>query len=174
MASRLSYEHMQHVEPVALVQAGSSGHAMREARLFGLCEVFKAVDALQECAARHGTRNSGGYQDGAGECASGNLAIKDGALGTGFVDAAAALRASHVKLYYRSALATEAGDWQVLAALGEFYRLIGCPEPLLRAPVPDVATAVSYFEQAHVMQAGDPFIWDRLARLNPSTMPEDP
>eukprot|EP00927_Polykrikos_kofoidii_P060349 TRINITY_DN55344_c0_g1_i1.p1 TRINITY_DN55344_c0_g1~~TRINITY_DN55344_c0_g1_i1.p1 ORF type:complete len:593 (+),score=56.92 TRINITY_DN55344_c0_g1_i1:65-1843(+) len=76
------------------------------------------------------------------------------------------LRAAHVALYYRSAVAAEAGDWEVFAALGEFYRLVGCPELPFREPAPDISTALSYFEQARGIQPAAPFVEDRLAWLS--------
>jgi len=104
--------------------AGGVADAERETRLFGLSELFLATDGLAELR---------------------------GAGGPGSASGASAVRAAHVALYYRSTIAAERRDWGVVAALGEFYRLVGCPRPSLDGPVPDVPTALSYFEQARAM-----------------------
>jgi len=110
----------------------------------GVGELFAAVDLLEAC---------------------GNGGAHGSDRGSELKDSTAALRRLHMALYYRYTLAMEAGSWEVLAALGEFYRLVGCPAPPLCQPHPDNVTALSYFEQAHCMAPSSPFVLDRLARL---------
>merc|ERR1712014_109490 len=76
-----------------------------------------------------------------------------------------ALRAAHVALYFRSAIAQEEAYWEVFAGIGEFYRLVGCPKPPFYAPSPDQATSASYFEQAFGIEPRALFVKDRLARI---------
>jgi len=116
--------------------AGGVTAMARDCRLFGFCEFFLATEGLDaRCAATPRNKPS---------------------------EAMSALRATHVSMYYRSTLATEVGNWEVLAALGEFYRLIGCPEWPPSEPAPDMATAMSYFEQAKAMTETSAFVQDRL------------
>lgn len=112
-----------------------SGAGARE-RLFGLGELFPAMASLRPA--------------GSPSCGEG---------------AEAAFRAAHGRLYFRSTLAAETGDWEVLAALGEFYRLLACPEASPGGPAPYMATALSYLEQARALAPGAPFVQDRLQRL---------
>lgn len=149
MASRQAFEHARQLSPEAKVPPIPSSANTKEAapamQLYGLCELFVALDILKN-----------------------NSAIplpSSPRPTTGERDTAGALRAAHVSLYYRSAVAIEAGSWEVLAALGEFYRLVGCPDPALRNPLPDEATARSYFEQARSIAPAEQFLTDRLALL---------
>lgn len=127
---------------IALTAAPSSPEMVSPggSQLWGLCELFMAVETLCEHSSGATPREAG-------------------------------LRAAHVALYYRSALAAEAGDWEVFAALGEFYRLVGCPDLPFRAPAPNVATSVSYFEQARGIRPTAPFLEERLARLAAAPTP---
>eukprot|EP00929_Paragymnodinium_shiwhaense_P028323 TRINITY_DN16435_c0_g1_i1.p1 TRINITY_DN16435_c0_g1~~TRINITY_DN16435_c0_g1_i1.p1 ORF type:complete len:638 (-),score=95.03 TRINITY_DN16435_c0_g1_i1:81-1925(-) len=73
---------------------------------------------------------------------------------------------AHTHFYSRSLIALEVGNWEVMVALGEFYRLVGCVTLPCDAPAPDLSTALSYFEQADSMRPGARiFLEDRLLRL---------
>merc|ERR1740121_662370 len=140
-AARLAFEHARSLATEEDQAVGGN------ARLLGLCEFFAALEALQ-----------GLQLDGAAKLSS------PAPVGTN--NHGATQRAAHIALYYRSLVATEAGSWETLAALGEYYRLIGCPELHARGPAPDQATAMSYFRQAQGHAPGAfPFIEDRISRL---------
>lgn len=108
-------------------------------RLLGHCEFFAAIDTLKS-----------------------HLEV-DGAATNG---RESALRAVNTALYLRFLLASEVASWDVLVGLGEFYRLVGCPEPSLRHPAPHAVTALSYFKQAWSIKPGSVFVRDRILRLD--------
>jgi len=128
--------------------AGGVKDAERDARIFGYSELFAAAQSLGAATGQGSPSSTFGCDLAAG------------------VGAAPTMRAVHTSLYYRSTLVGKAEDWEVLAALGEFYRLIGCPSPTLEAPQPDIPTAVSYFEQAKAMAPTSRFVLQRLAILS--------
>eukprot|EP00928_Gymnodinium_smaydae_P004900 TRINITY_DN11678_c1_g1_i1.p1 TRINITY_DN11678_c1_g1~~TRINITY_DN11678_c1_g1_i1.p1 ORF type:complete len:757 (+),score=172.63 TRINITY_DN11678_c1_g1_i1:113-2383(+) len=133
-------------------------------RLWNLCEFFLAVEALRlRVDEVQGTREGrpGGLTNGGGRAAGAHRVRPSGltALARNF-------REGHVELYYRSALAAEAGNAEVFAAVGEFYRRVGCPSMMpFSAPVPDIETAASYFEQALSVDAEARLARQRLDSL---------
>lgn len=139
-------------------------------KLFGLCELFVAVETLEGhwSSAVQGVF-SAGEAGGAASSTSGSRERRQGSrdsCASNCGGPAAALRGAHAAVYLRSALAAEAGGWEEYAGLGEFYRLVGCPGPPLREAAPHLATARSYFEQALAIAPGAPFVLERLAWLS--------
>mmetsp|Transcript_45756 Transcript_45756/g.82812 ORF Transcript_45756/g.82812 Transcript_45756/m.82812 type:complete len:641 (+) Transcript_45756:34-1956(+) len=176
-SSRLCFEHARRLS-LSTEAADSHGFAPSQVRLFGLGEFFVALESFSGRVSGKSKlvgpspRESSSGPAGSGASwrsrpGSGNSGVA--APMTEEEAAAAALRAAHAALYYQSMIAVEAGSWQTLAALGEFYTLIGRPEPPLppSCTVRDTATAVSYFEQARSMAPpGEaPFVEERLKWL---------
>lgn len=158
MAARMSFDHAQAY--LGKWEDWAQPGIGKQLRLFGLCEFFVAMYRLRNAVDGKGSETFS--ESSAGVESSVLPKTPDS-------DAPAPVRAANVSTYYRSAIALEAGSvesWDVLAALGEFYRVIGSPELPPRRSAPDLATAKTYFELARSMApASFSFVEDRLARL---------